>query len=77
MLYIGPRPSHVSELLEGIGREHPCAAAGHGEVDRVVQAIERLRQESRPARRRTPTGLQALFSEEVLLPRLIEELESG
>jgi hypothetical protein len=27
VLYIGPRLSHLSELLEGIEQEHPCAGA--------------------------------------------------
>ena len=30
VLYIGPRPSHLSELLEGLNQEYPCAAAAQG-----------------------------------------------
>ena len=77
VLYIGPRPSHLSEMLDGLNHEYPCAAVAHGEVDQVVQAIERLRRDSRPTGRLTPARVRSLFSQEVLLPRLVEELESG
>ena len=77
VLYIGPRPSHLSETLDVIQHEHPWASAGHGEVDRVVEQIQQFRRESRTNSRQVPTRVRSLFSKEVLLPRLIEELESG
>src|SRR5207253_7745058 len=58
VLYIGPRPSHLTEIFEskeseskdgGPGMEPQrslYASAGHGEVQRVVEEIERLRRES-------------------------------
>ena len=78
VLYIGPRKSHLSELLDCLDHEYPVAAVGHGEVDRVVQHIQRLRQqaEQRTGRQPLPRN-QALFSQEALLPRLIHELESA
>jgi colanic acid biosynthesis glycosyl transferase WcaI len=77
VLYIGPRPSHVSELLAAISHEYPCASVTHGEVDRVVQEIERVRRQPGPVSRQAPTRVRLLFSKEVLLPRLVEELELG
>jgi glycosyltransferase involved in cell wall biosynthesis len=77
VLYIGPRPSHLSEILEGLGQEYPCAAAAQGEVGRVVQEIERVRRQPGVAGRQAPARVRAMFSKEVLLPRLIEELEAG
>jgi len=77
VLYIGPRPSHLSELLEGLNQEYPCAAAAQGEVGRVVQEIERVRRQPGVAGRQAPARVRATFSKEVLLPRLIEELEAG
>ena len=77
VLYIGPHPSHLSEILDAISSEHPCAAVAHGEVDRAVQAIERLRRDSRPTSRLTPARVRSFFSQEVLLSRLVEELESS
>jgi hypothetical protein len=76
VLYIGPRPSHLSEMLDGLDHEYPCAVAAHGEVDRVVQAIERLRRLPIAVTRQTPARVQSLSSKEVLLPRLVEEFES-
>jgi glycosyltransferase involved in cell wall biosynthesis len=76
VLYIGPRPSHLSELLDALDHEHPCAAVAHGEVDRAVQAIERLRRQPVAVTRQAPARVCSLFSKEVLMPRLVEELES-
>jgi hypothetical protein len=76
VLYIGPRPSHLSELLDALDHEHPCAAVAHGEVDRAVQAIERLRRQPVAVTRQAPARACSLFSKEVLMPRLVEELES-
>jgi hypothetical protein len=75
-LYIGPRPSHLSEMLDAIGREYPCASVEHGEVDRVIREIERVRRQPFPVSRQTPARVRSPFSKEGLLPRLIAELES-
>ncbi|MCX6923564.1 MAG: hypothetical protein NT154_10225 [Verrucomicrobia bacterium] len=77
VLYIGPRPSHLSELLAAIPTEYPCAAVAHGEVDCVVQEIRRLRRLPRPTSGQTPAQARWLFSKEVLLPKLVEEPESA
>jgi colanic acid biosynthesis glycosyl transferase WcaI len=76
VLYIGPRPSHLSEILDPINRDYLCASAAHGEVDRVVQQIEWVRRQASLTNRQPPTRASTLFSKEALLPRLIEELES-
>jgi hypothetical protein len=68
VLYIGPRPSHVSEILDVVGGEQ----GAHGDVEGVVRAIERVKERS--ARR--PIEASAAFSQETLLPKLIEELEA-
>ena len=77
VLYIGPRPSHLSELLDGVGHEYPCASAGHGEVDRVVGQIEAVRRQSSLTSRQAPIRVCSLFSKEAILPKLIAELESA
>jgi hypothetical protein len=76
VLYIGPRPSHLSELLNAINHDYPCASAGHGEVDRVLQQIKGIRRQSSLTNRQLPAPTRTLFSKEALLPKLIEELES-
>jgi glycosyltransferase involved in cell wall biosynthesis len=76
VLYIGPRPSHLSEVLDPINRDYPRASAAHGDVDRVVKQIEWIRRQPSLISRQPPARACALFSKEALLPRLIEELES-
>ena len=76
VLYIGPQPSHVSEILNAIADKALCAVAAHGEVDRVVQEIQRVRRESATTNRQAPTRAGSLFSKEALLPRLVAELET-
>ena len=77
MLYIGPQPSHVSEVLDTLNGELPCGWARHGEVDRVVDFIVKLKQTMvHPDDGRTaPPASQ--FSREVLLPKLAATLESA
>jgi len=77
VLYVGPRPSHLSELLAGLNQEYPCASAAHGEVDRVIQEIQRFRRQPGLASRQASDRQRSRFSKEALLPRLIEELELG
>src|ERR1035437_8952133 len=43
VLYIGPRPSHLSELLDALNHDYRCASIEHGEVERVVQRSEERR----------------------------------
>jgi glycosyltransferase involved in cell wall biosynthesis len=76
VLYIGPQPSHLSEILSAVDGQSVCAMAAHGEVDRVVQLIQRIRHEGFPTDRRPSTCAGAAFSKEAILPRLIAELES-
>ena len=37
VLYISPRPSHLSEIRDAIKSEYPGASVGYGEVAQVVQ----------------------------------------
>lgn len=77
LLYIGPQPSHVSEILDQLNGEPPCAGAEHGQVDRVIQHILGLK----PAMPRRDGGqdmpLADQFSREALLPRIVATLEDG
>ena len=74
VLYIGPSPSHISEILDTLDGHYTCAAAHHGDVGRVVEQILRVRRES-AALVRQPPKISSMFSRETLLPRLVAELE--
>ena len=77
VLYIGPRPSHLSEMLDSLSGRHPCAAAAHGEVENIVQSIQQIRRQSSGAPPRVPPPLQLSCSKDAVLPKLLAELESG
>jgi hypothetical protein len=75
VLYIGPTPSHVTEILAGLHGDHPWAAAHHGEAKRVAGQIRELQKRMNGAERTIPTGVSRSFSIAVFLPRLIAEIE--
>jgi colanic acid biosynthesis glycosyl transferase WcaI len=73
VIYIGPEPSHVTEILERPGVEHPWCSVRHGEGELLAERIRQLR--SRAAERKCPAGLTAEFAKAVLLPRMITGIE--
>ena len=77
VLYIGPRPSHLSEMLGKLNGEHLCYSAAHGDVKTVLQGIQEVRRQSAAAGRQVPPLVRSLYSKEVVLPQLITELESA
>ena len=76
VLYIGPRPSHVTELLDQLHGRYPYYYAAHGDVDAVLRAIEHARRQP-PPNRQFPTDVHALFAKETILPRLIDAVTAG
>jgi colanic acid biosynthesis glycosyl transferase WcaI len=76
LLYIGPSPSHVSDLIDSIKTDYFCAIAGHGDVNRVVSEIERAQKNSGNNGRHVPAPLLAQHSAETALPALASVLES-
>ena len=77
LMYVGPQPSHVSEIIAECNGRLPCASARHGEVDQVVRHILEFKTaafEHDEAHRQTPANR---FSKETLLPQLVELLESA
>ena len=91
LLYVGPQPSHVSEILQALNGELPCGSAEHGQVERVVEHIvaskKKMMQPNAEQSERTHVrcymnkerGMAWAqgFAKETLLPRLVETLESG
>lgn len=76
VLYIGPRPSHVTEILDATGPECPHAMVAHGDVDSVVQHIQQLRKRGVTVDRPSPTPVLAQFSQAALVPKLVAVIES-
>ena len=75
VIYIGPRPSHVTEILNRLGDKYPSIRVAHGEVDILAGQIQALRQKTAGSRRPLSTEVTAAFSKGVLLPELIGVLE--
>jgi len=74
VLYLGPRPSHATEILDAMGDGDDFGFAAPGDVDQVVNQIQRLRRATR-SRPRERSELCATYSKEALLPRLLAVLE--
>jgi glycosyltransferase involved in cell wall biosynthesis len=77
LLYIGPQPSHISEILQALNGELACAWAEHGEVDCVIEHIVALKKRMVQSPAEHGVTLAKRFSQEVLLPRLVATLESA
>jgi glycosyltransferase involved in cell wall biosynthesis len=76
VLYIGPEPSHVTEILARAGEQQLWGAAANGEAQRVVTHIQRIRQAG-VTRTGTEFGqLAAEFARDKLLSKLAALLES-
>jgi hypothetical protein len=75
VIYIGPKPSHVTEILDRLGGEHPSIRLAHGEAEILANQIQNSRQKTDGDRRPLPTAVVAAFSKGVLLPKLIGVLE--
>jgi len=73
VIYIGPQPSHVTEILDGPGAGHPWCSVRHGEGEILAERIRQLRLRS--AERPCPANITAMFAKDVLLPRMIAGLE--
>ena len=77
VLYIGPEPSHVTEILARVGKRQLWGAAANGDVQQVISHIQRIRQAGL-TRAGTEFGqLTAEFPKERCLARLVGVLERG
>jgi glycosyltransferase involved in cell wall biosynthesis len=70
VIYIGPRSSHVTEILNRLGNEYPSIRVAHGEADLLADQIQDLRQGGVAGKRQLPVETLSAFSQASLLPRL-------
>jgi putative colanic acid biosynthesis glycosyltransferase WcaI len=77
LLYVGPQPSHVSEILQAVNGELSCGQTEHGDVDRVVQWIIASKKKTTQSRKAGGMPLAEQFSKGALLPRLVAMLEGA
>ena len=74
VIYIGPQPSHVTEILNRLGAEYPSIRVAHGAGDELAGEIQNLRQKL-AGRRPLPSTVTQAFSKDVMLPDLMAVLE--
>jgi glycosyltransferase involved in cell wall biosynthesis len=77
VIYIGPQPSHVSEVLDRLGDGHPWAAVAHGEVELLVRHIQELQVWKTGGLPKIPVQVTATFAKDALLPQLVAALENA
>jgi hypothetical protein len=76
VVYIGPAPSHVTEILTGLKSPYPWVSVRHGAAGELVRQILQLRQSLNGHDRLPPAEVKTYFSQETLLPRLVALIES-
>ena len=76
VICIGPKPSHVTDILDRLVDEHPSIRVAHGEAEVLASQILDLRQKMADGRQPLSTEVTVAFSEGVLLPKLIGVLEN-
>lgn len=77
VIYIGPKPSHVTEILDRPGDEYPSSRVMHGEADLLADQIQHLRQSGVAGQRQLRVETLSPFSQASLLPRLAALIESA
>jgi colanic acid biosynthesis glycosyl transferase WcaI len=76
VIYIGPQPSHVTEILDRLGNGYPWAVVSHGEAEVLTRQIQDLQARRTGEPRQCPAQITAAFSKDALLPQLIAVLEN-
>lgn len=76
ILYMGPRPSHISEILEQINGQLPSGWSPHRNPAAAVKTILELKQVVSQAQRKDGEHLDGCFSQAALLPRMVKLIES-
>ena len=76
VIYIGPQPSHVTEILDHLGGGHSWCAVAHGEAEVLTRRILELQAGRAGDVRQCPAQITAAFSKDVVLPQLIAALEN-
>lgn len=77
VIYVGPTPSHVTEVLEALPDRALFGCAAHGQVDQVVAHLQRIRTLGKRREALRFENWSAPFSRRALLPRLLALIEGG
>jgi colanic acid biosynthesis glycosyl transferase WcaI len=72
--YIGPNPSHISEIVKELSDDTLCAHVMHGDVARLISHIRSLATASGNGNRKRYEDIAARFSQRILLPKMLSHL---
>jgi hypothetical protein len=75
-LCIGPKPSHLSEIMDTLPADSRCAWAKHGDVDGIVRHIQAASRADGRSEYNSFKEAAARFGKESLLPKLVDQLEA-
>jgi glycosyltransferase involved in cell wall biosynthesis len=76
VLYVGPQPGHVTEILAAVGENYLWSCVRHGEADLLIRKIQDLQQKPMSVHRQLSGTASGPFQENVLLPKLVGALEN-
>jgi glycosyltransferase involved in cell wall biosynthesis len=76
LIYIGPVPGHVPEILGGLSDKHLKAIVAHGDVDFLVRQIHQFAASGNGRQVPDSDSLKP-FSKEVALAKMIREIEKA
>ncbi|HTA31556.1 MAG TPA: glycosyltransferase family 4 protein [Candidatus Cybelea sp.] len=76
LLYIGPQPSHITEIIRQVNGRLPCGAAEHGQVEQVVRQVMEMKHSISRRNGENAASYADQYSKSVLLPQLVSRLES-
>lgn len=71
VLYIGPRTSHITDVLASLPPDYPASAVEHGDVAGTVTAILDLKRRSQTWSRQAPLRLLAYYSASTVVPTMV------
>jgi colanic acid biosynthesis glycosyl transferase WcaI len=77
VIYIGPTPSHITEILNQLGNDYPSIHVNHGQSDILANQIQNLRQKKASRRRQLESSRPAAYSKDAVLPALVATLEGS
>jgi len=76
LIYIGPVPGHVPEILDELSDQHSKAIVPHGEVELLARQIRQFATSANGRRMPIADSLQP-FSKDIALKKMIREIEKA
>ena len=77
VIYIGPAPSHVTELLQAPNAHRPWIGVQHGQPEQLAAFIRGLAENAGSIPRGTTGKIAGAFSESAVLPQMISAIEGS